>query len=63
MEKNMQEYLKELSEEYINLTFDKNTYEKMISEIAKIIKLRLKSDTKIEKIKKVLEEHPDERQR
>lgn len=57
MEKNMQEYLKELSEEYINLTFDKNTYEKMLSEIQKIIKSGIKDENKILKIKKVFSEN------
>lgn len=55
MDKNMQNYIRELSSDYINLTLDYNTYEKLIQDITLIIKSRTKSDTKIIKIKKLLE--------
>lgn len=62
MDKNMQNYIRELSSDYINLTLDYNTYEKFVQEVAQIIKSRTKSDTKIIKIKKLLEAL-DEKQR
>lgn len=55
MDKNMQNYIRELSSDYINLTLDYNTYEKLIQDITLVIKSRTKSDTKIIKIKKLLE--------
>lgn len=61
MDKNMQEYIRNLSADYINLTLDKNTFEKMINEIEKIINSRIKTENKIEKIKKLLKDYNNEK--
>ena len=55
MDKNMQNYIRELSSDYINLTLDYNTFEKLIQEITEVIKSRCKAETKIKKIKDLLE--------
>ena len=55
MDKNMQNYIRELSSDYINLTLDYNTFEKLIQEITEVIKSRCKAETKIQKIKDLLE--------
>lgn len=57
MNKDMQTYIRELSSDYINLTLDYNTFEKLIEEIEKIVKTRVSSETKIKKIKILLEQH------
>lgn len=57
MNKDMQTYIRELSSDYINLTLDYNTFEKLIQEIEKVIKTRVNNDTKIKKIKSLLEKH------
>ncbi len=54
MDKNMQDYIRSLSSDYINLTLDYNTFEKLIQDIELIIKSRSKSDTKVKKIKELL---------
>ena len=55
MNKDMQTYIRELSSDYINLTLDYNTFEKLIQEITEIVKSRCKAETKIKKIKELLE--------
>lgn len=62
MDKNMQNYIRELSSDYINLTLDFNTYDKFVKDIAIVIKSRVKAETKIKKIKELLEVL-DEKQR
>lgn len=57
MNKDMQTYIRELSSDYINLTLDYNTFEKLIQEIEKVVKTRVNNDTKIKKIKSLLEKH------
>ena len=54
MDKSMQEYIRSLSSDYINLTLDYNTFEKLIQDIELIINSRCKSDTKVKKIKELL---------
>lgn len=54
MDKSMQDYIRSLSSDYINLTLDYNTFEKLIQDIELIIKSRSKSDTKVKKIKELL---------
>ena len=54
MDKSMQDYIRSLSSDYINLTLDYNTFEKLIQDIELIIKSRCKSDTKVKKIKELL---------
>ena len=54
MDKNMQDYIRSLSSDYINLTLNYNTFEKLIQDIEIIIKSRSKSDTKVKKIKELL---------
>lgn len=57
MNKDMQTYIRELSSDYINLTLDYNTFEKLIQDIEKVVKTRVNNDTKIKKIKSLLEKH------
>ena len=59
MSKDMEEYIRNLSAEYITLNLDKVTYEKYIEEIKKIIKSRSSLDNKINKINVLIKELED----
>lgn len=59
MSKDMEEYIRNLSAEYITLNLDKVTYEKYIEEIKKIIKSRSTLDNKINKINVLIKELED----
>lgn len=59
MDKETKKYLEELSSEYINLTLDYNTFERIIKDIKTILKTKSSSDTKIEKIKKVIKKYEE----
>lgn len=63
MSKEMTEYIRELSSEYISLILDYNTYEAIIDEIAKIIKSKCKIENKLNKISEIIEEVQIERER
>lgn len=64
MSKEMSEYIRELSADYINLTLDYNTYEAIIDEISKILKSRCKKENKLLKIEELIDEvNLNERQR
>lgn len=55
MSKELANYIKSLSEEYINLTLDYNIFERFIQDLTKIIKSKKDNDEKINKIKELLE--------
>lgn len=59
MNEETKKYYTELAENFINLTLDYNTIERKLQDIKEIITSRCKNETKIDKIKKILEEKED----
>lgn len=59
MNEETKKYYTELAENFINLTLDYNTLERKLQDIKEIITSRCKNETKINKIKKILEEQID----
>ena len=59
MNEETKKYYTELAENFINLTLDYNTLERKLQDIKEIITSRCKNETKINKIKKILEEQTD----
>lgn len=59
MNEETKKYYTELAENFINLTLDYNTIERKLQDIKEIISSRCKNETKIDKIKKILEEKED----
>lgn len=59
MNEETKKYYTELAENFINLTLDYNTIERKLQDIKDIITSRCKNETKIDKIKKILEEKED----
>ena len=57
MDKETKKYLEELSSDYINLTLDYNTFERIIKDIKSILKTKSTDTAKIEKIKKVIKKY------
>ena len=60
MNEETKKYYTELAENFINLTLDYNTIERKLQEIKDIVSSRCKNETKISKIKKLLEDKQDE---
>lgn len=56
MNEDTKKYYQELAQNFIELTLDLNTFEKVIKDITEIVNSRCKSDTKIKKIKAILGE-------
>ena len=56
MNEETKKYYTELAENFINLTLDYNTIERKLQDIKEIITSRCKNETKIDKIKKILED-------
>ena len=63
MNEDTRKYYTELAENFINLTLDYNTLERVLQDIKEITKSRCKSETKINKIKKIFEELENEESR
>lgn len=59
MNEETKKYYTELAENFINLTLDYNTIERKLQDIKEIITSRCKNETKIAKIKKILEDKED----
>lgn len=59
MNEETKKYYTELAENFINLTLDYNTIERKLQDIKEIIISRCKNETKINKIKKILEDKED----
>lgn len=59
MNEETKKYYTELAENFINLTLDYNTIERKLQDIKEIIISRCKNETKIDKIKKILEDKED----
>lgn len=59
MNEETKKYYTELAENFINLTLDYNTIERKLQDIKEIITSRCKNETKIDKIKKILEDKED----
>lgn len=56
MNEETKKYYTELAENFINLTLDYNTIERKLQDIKEIITSRCKNETKVDKIKKILED-------
>lgn len=54
MNEDTKKYFEELAQNYIELTLDMNTYEKVLKDIKEIVESRCKSDTKVKKIKAII---------
>lgn len=60
MNEDTKKYYLELSENFIDLTLDYNTLEKRLNDIYEIVNSRCKSETKIRKLKELIESYHEE---